>query len=137
MASRVGITIRLTLALIIVNNLPQRISKEVQICKKMGIMFTVGSVGKHLVYQSICRPSVGRLSVITSTDVCFDRYGFSLVITEEQSQCVVTKRRNDLQPPKTTYNHLQAPRKIQQPSTTTSKTSTTIHKQSDTILNKP
>ena len=102
MASRVGITIRLTLALIIVNNLPQRFSKEVQICTKMGIMFTVGSVGKHLVYQSICRPSVGRLSVNTSTDVCFDRYGFSLVNTEEQSQCVVTKRRNDLQLPKTT-----------------------------------
>ena len=28
---------------------------------------------------------------------------------------VVTKRRNDLQPPKTTYNYLQPPRKIQQP----------------------
>ena len=86
MASRVGITIRLTLALIIVNNLPQRFSKEVQICKKMGIMFTIGSVGKHLVYQSICRPSVGRLSVNRSTDVRFDRYGLSLVNTEEQSQ---------------------------------------------------
>ena len=60
---------------------------------------------------------------------------------------VVTKRRNDLLPPKTTQNHLkppttiyndlQPPRKIQQPSTTTSKTSTTTHKQSNTILNKP
>ena len=50
---------------------------------------------------------------------------------------VVTKRRNDLQPPKTTYNYLQPPRKIQQPPTTTSKTSTTTHKQSHTILNKP
>ena len=53
---------------------------------------------------------------------------------------VVTKRRNDLQPPKpskTTYNHLKPPRKIQQPSTTTSKTYTTTHKQSNTILNKP
>ena len=48
-----------------------------------------------------------------------------------------TKRRNDLQPPKTTYNHLQPPRKIQRPPTTTSKTSTTTHKQSNTILNKP
>ena len=53
---------------------------------------------------------------------------------------VVTKRRNDLQPPQTTYNHPQPP-------TTTSKNSTTIynhlkniynhHKQSNTILNKP
>ena len=48
-----------------------------------------------------------------------------------------TKRRNDLQPPKTTYNHLQPPRKIQQPPETTSKTSTTTHKQSNIILNKP
>ena len=42
---------------------------------------------------------------------------------------VVTKRRDDLQPPKTTYNHLKPPRKIQQ-------TSTTTHKQSNSILNK-
>ena len=44
---------------------------------------------------------------------------------------------NHLKPPKTTYNHLQPPRKIQQPSTTTSKTSTTTHKQANSILNKP
>ena len=50
---------------------------------------------------------------------------------------VVTKRGNDLQPPKTTYNHLQPPRKIQQPPTTTSKTSTTTHKQANTKLNTP
>ena len=34
-ASRVGITISLTLALIMVNGLPQRFSKKVLICKKM------------------------------------------------------------------------------------------------------
>ena len=39
---------------------------------------------------------------------------------------VVTKTWNDLKPPKTIYNRLQPPQKIQQPSTTTSKTSTTI-----------
>ena len=35
---------------------------------------------------------------------------------------VATKTWNDLKPPKTIYNHLQPPQKIQQPSTTTSKT---------------
>ena len=48
---------------------------------------------------------------------------------------IVTKRRNYLQPPKTTYNHLEKFKNHQ--STTTSKTSTTTHKQSNSILNKP
>ena len=48
---------------------------------------------------------------------------------------VVTKTWNDLKPPKTIYNHLQPPQKIQQPPTT-SKTSTTTRKQSYTIRNK-
>ena len=42
--------------------------------------------------------------------------------------CVVTKRRNDLKPPKTTYNHLQ-------PSTTTSKNSTTTYNHLKNIYN--
>ena len=53
-----------------------------------------------------------------------------------EHQCfstVVTKTWNDLKPPKTIYNHLQPPQKIQQLPTTTSKTSTTTHKQSKTI----
>ena len=72
--------------------------------------------------EKMCRKSLGRYMPLMST---------------MRREGVVTKRRNDLQPPKTTYNHLQPPRKIQQPSTTTSKTSTTIHKQSNIILNKP
>ena len=43
---------------------------------------------------------------------------------------VVTKRRNDLQPAKTTYNHLQPP-------TTTSKNSTTIYNNRKDIYNHP
>ena len=48
----------------------------------------------------------------------------------------VTKTWNDLKPPKTIYNHLKPPQKIQQPPTTTSKTSTTNCKQTKTIENK-
>ena len=39
-----------------------------------------------------------------------------LIIAE--SVAVVTKTWNDLKPPKTIYNHLQPPQKIQQPPTT-------------------
>ena len=57
----------------------------------------------------------------------------SLNFRENKGRNVVTKTWNDLKPPKTIYDHLQPPQKIQQPSTTTSKTSTTTRKQSKTI----
>ena len=45
----------------------------------------------------------------------------------------VTKTWNDLKPPKTTYKHLKKFKNHLQPSTTTSKTSTTTRKQSKTV----
>ena len=49
------------------------------------------------------------------------------------NRVVSTKTWNDLEPPKTTYSHLQPPQKFQQPPTTTSKISTATRKPSKTI----
>ena len=46
---------------------------------------------------------------------------------------VSTKTWNDLKPPTTIYNHLKPPQKLQQPPTTTSKSSTATRKLSKTI----
>ena len=48
---------------------------------------------------SVCRENAGNR---------FSSHGVNIFI-------VFTKKKNDLQPPKSTYNHLQPPRKIQQP----------------------
>ena len=56
-----------------------------------------------------------------------------MVVERHFEFAVVTKTWNDLKPPKTIYNHLQPPQKIQQPPTTIYNHLKNIYNHSQTI----
>ena len=92
-------------------------------------------VSRKLVYATLLKiASLEKKTCVVLLDIA-TQDAHSWVVGVWRTGNVVTKTRNDLQPPKATYNH--APRKIEQPPTTNTKTFTTTHKQSITILNKP